>query len=146
MQRLFESLESQNRGRHISLLGYCGAAMAGWGALETPSAVWVFVIPHGPNFAPEIGPAATFVAFSLAYTIGYLALFIILAVPMRLLVVRGESTIAKRLLPLTSGAVFALASGTFVWLTSSARDACSVAMLFAVAGVVCMTVMQIAAK
>ena len=120
--------------------------MAGWAALETTSAIWVFVIPHGPNFAPEIGPAATFVAFSLVYTIGYLALFAILAVPMRLLIVRVDGAIAKRLLPLAAGAVFALASGTFEWLDSSVRNAYSVAMLFAVAGVVCMTVMQIAAK
>ena len=146
MQRLFESSESLNRGRHISLLGYCAAATAGWAALEITSAILVFVIPHGPNFAPEIGPAATFVAFSLVYTIGYLALFAILAVPMRLLVVKVESAIAKRLLPLASGAVFALVSGTFEWLDSSARNAYSVATLFAVAGVVCMIVMQIAAK
>jgi hypothetical protein len=120
--------------------------MTGWAALEIPFAIWVFVIPHGPNFAPEIGPAGTFAVFSLEYTIGYLALFIILAVPMRLLVVKAESTTTKRLLPLVSGAAFALAAGAFVWLGSSARDAYFVAMLFAVAGFVCMTVLQIAAK
>jgi hypothetical protein len=146
MNSPFQSLESLNQGRHISLLGYCGAAMAGWAALETPFAIWVFVIPHGPNFAPEIGPAGTFAVFSLAYTIGYLALFIILAVPMRLLVVKAESTIAKRSLPLVSGAAFALASGAFAWLEFSARDAYFVAMLLAVAGSVCMTALQIAAK
>jgi len=84
--------------------------------------------------------------FSLEYTIGYLALFIILAVPMRLLVVKAESTTTKRLLPLVSGAAFALVAGAFVWLDSSARDAYFVAMLFAAAGFVCMTVLQIAAK
>jgi hypothetical protein len=120
--------------------------MAGWGALETPFAVWVFLFPHGPNFAPEIGPAATFAVFSLAYTIGYLALFIFLAVPMRILVVRTESTVPKRLLPFASAAAFALASGTFEWLESSAKGAGFLVMLFAVAGVVCMIAMQIIAK
>jgi len=120
--------------------------MAGWAALETTFAICFFVIPHGPNFAPEIGPAGTFVVFSLAFTIGYLAPFIILAVPMRLLAVKVESTTTKRLLPLVSGVAFALASGAFVWLDSSARDAYFPAILFAVAGFVCMTVLQIAAK
>jgi len=41
--------------------------------------------------------------FSLAFTIGYLALFIILAVPMRFLAVKVESATSKRLLPLVSG-------------------------------------------
>lgn len=76
--------------------------------------------------------------FSLAYTIGYLALFIIMAVPRRPLVVKVESTTANRLLP--------LASGAFLWLTGSARNAVFEAMLFALAGPACMSVMQIAAK
>lgn len=97
MNSPFQSSESLNQGRHVSLLGYCGAAMAGWAALEAPFAIWVFLFPHGPNFAPEIGPAATFAVFALANTIGYLALFIFLAVPMRILVVRVESTVAERL-------------------------------------------------
>jgi hypothetical protein len=146
MNSPFQSLESLNRGRHISLLGYVGAATAGWAALEATEAFGVFIVPHGPNYAPEIGPTATFMVFSLEFTIGYLALFIILAVPMRLLAVKVESTTAKRLLPLVSGAAFALASGAFVWLNSSARDAYFLAMLFAVAGFVCMTVLQVAAK
>jgi len=146
MNSPFQSLESLNRGRHIGLLGYVGAATAGWAALEAIEAFLVFIVPHGPNYAPEIGPAGTFMVFSLAFTIGYLALFIILAVPMRLLAVKVESTTTKRLLPLVSGAAFALASGAFVWLNNSARDAYYVAMLFAVAGCVCMTVLQIAAK
>jgi hypothetical protein len=146
MNSPFQSLESLNRGRHISLLGYVGAAAAGWAALEAIEAFLVFIVPHGPNYAPEIGPAGTFMVFSLAFTIGYLALFIILAVPMRLLAVKVEGTTTKRLLPLVSGAAFGLASGAFVSLNNSARDAYFVTMLFAVAGFVCMTVMQIAAK
>jgi hypothetical protein len=146
MNSPFQSLESLNRGRHISLLGYVGAAAAGWAALEAIEAFLVFIVPHGPNYAPEIGPAGTFMVFSLAFTIGYLALFIILAVPMRLLAVKVEGTTTKRLLPLVSGTAFGLASGAFVWLNNSARDAYFVTMLFAVAGFVCMTVMQIAAK
>jgi hypothetical protein len=145
MNSPFQSLESLNRGRHISLLGYVAAAAAGWAALEATEAVLVFIVPHGPNYAPEIGPAATFMVFSLAFTIGYLALFIILVVPMRLLAVKVESTTTKRLLPLVSAAAFALASGAFVWLDGS-RGAYGVAMLFAVAGFVCMAVLQIAAK
>jgi hypothetical protein len=146
MNSPFQSLESLNRGRDISLLGYVGAAAAGWAALEAIEAFLVFIVPHGPNYAPEIGPAGTFMVFSLAFTIGYLALFIILAVPMRLLAVKVEGTTTKRLLPLVSGTAFGLASGAFVWLNNSARDAYFVTMLFAVAGFVCMTVMQIAAK
>jgi hypothetical protein len=146
MNNPFQSSKYLQQGRHVSLLGYCGAALAGWGAFETPFAVWVFLFPHGPNFAPEIGPAATFAVFSLAYTIGYLALFVFLAVPMRILVVRAESTVPKKLLPFASAAAFALASGIFEWLESSARDASFLVMLFAVAGAVCMIVMQIVAK
>jgi hypothetical protein len=146
MNSPFQSLESLNRGRHISLLGYVGAATAGWAALEATEAFVFFIVPHGPNFAPEIGPAGTFMVFSLAFTIGYLALFIILAVPMRFLAVKVESTTTKRLLPLVSGATFALASGAFVWLDSSALGTYFVAMLFAVAGFVCMTALQFAAK
>lgn len=146
MNHPFESFESLNRGRHISLLGYVWAAMAGWAALEITFAILVLVIPHGPTFAPEIGPVGTFMVFSLAYSIGYLALFIILAVPMRLLVVKVESATAKRLLPLASAAAFALASGCFEWLTSSARNAYGVALLFAVSGAASMIVLQMAAK
>lgn len=130
----------------ISLQGFFAAATAGWAALETTLAVWFFVIPHGSNFALEIGPAASFAVFSWVYTIGYLALFILLVLPMTILLTKVESTIAKRLLPLASGAVFGLVWGAYVWLTNSTRNAYSEAILFSVAGVACMTVMQITAK
>ena len=143
---LFESLDPLKRGQYISWLGYVGAAACGWVALETPVAIWVFAIQHGPNFAPEIGPAGSFVVFSTAYTIGYLALFILVAAPMRILVVKRESTVANRLLPLASAAVFALASGVFEWLNGSAENPGPLAALFAISGAVCMIAMQVVAK
>lgn len=146
MNSLFQSLTSLNPERRVSLLGYCGAAAAGWAALECMFAVWVFVVPHGPNFGPEIGLEASFMVFSLVYTIGYLALFIIMALPMKLALMRAQGALAKRLLPLVSGAVFALVSGVFEALNSSAQDAYGVAILFALAGVACMVTLQVAAK
>jgi hypothetical protein len=146
MSEMFQGFQSLKPGRQISFLGYLASAFAGWAALEIALAIPFFVIPHGPNFAPEIGPAATFVVFSLAFTSGYLALFVVMAVPLRLLVVRTEGSIAKRLLPLASGVAFALVSGVFVWFESSARNVEASAMLFAIAGIACMAVMQVAAK
>lgn len=84
--------------------------------------------------------------FSAALTIGFLILFLVMAVPLRLLVVKADGHIAKRLLPLASGGVFALLSGVFVWLESSARNVGMVAVHFAIAGIACMAVMQIAPK
>ena len=146
MSEMFQGFESLKPGRQVSFLGYCASALAGWVAVEVTLAICFFVIPQGPNSAPEIGPAATFVVFSLGFTIGYLALFVVMAVPLRVLAVKIEGRIAKRLLPLASGAAFALVSGGFVWLDSSARNVGPSAMLFALAGIVCMAVMQAAAK
>ena len=53
-----------------------------WLVLVAAFAVWVFAVPHGATFAPEIGPPATFVAFvvlySLPYAIAVLAIFLLI--------------------------------------------------------------------
>ena len=146
MTEMFQGFESLRQQPEISLLGYCASALAGWATIEIPLAIEFFLIPHGSNFAPEIGPVATFVVFSVGLTIGFLILFLVLAVPLRLLLAKADGHIAKRLLPLASAGAFALLSGVFVWFESSARNVGMVAAHFAIAGIACMAVMQIAAK
>lgn len=42
-----------------------------WAALLPTYAVFVFLMPHGPDFAPELGPAGAFLYFVINYSIPY---------------------------------------------------------------------------
>lgn len=145
MSEMFQGFESLKPGRHISLLGYCGSAFAGWAALEAALAFYLFAIVRDPNTS-EIGLVGFFELSSLGLTIGYLALFLVMVVPLRLLVAKAENIAAKRTLPLVSGAAFALLSGVFVWLNSSAHNAYFAAVFFGFAGIACMSVLEVVAK
>jgi hypothetical protein len=46
---------------------------AGWLFLIIEQAVYVFVIPHDPHFAPDIGKFGSFLFFSAFFSGGYLA-------------------------------------------------------------------------
>ena len=145
MSERFRGFESLKQERRISLLGCCASAFAGWAALEAALAFYLFAIVRDPN-ASEIGLVGFFELFSIALTIGYLALFVVMAVPLRLLVAKAESAVVKMLLPLAAGAAFAVVSGAFVRLNSSAHNAYFVAAFFAFAGVACMSVLELVAK
>jgi len=47
--------------------------VAGWFFLIIEQTVYIFVIPHGPHFAPEIGKFGSFLFFSAFLSGGYLA-------------------------------------------------------------------------
>ncbi|WP_372522971.1 hypothetical protein [Sulfuricaulis sp.] len=61
----------------------------GWIFLIIEQAVYTFVIPHGPHFAPEIGKFGSFMFFSAFLSLGYLAAS---AVSESLLFRRGENS------------------------------------------------------
>lgn len=58
---------------HFEILPAVGSALAGWLAMILPFAVWMLVIPHGPGFAPEIGPMGSFLFFGAGMTAVYFA-------------------------------------------------------------------------
>jgi hypothetical protein len=47
----------------------------------TAFAVYVFLLPHGPHFAPEIGPLGNFIVFGLVLSGFYIINFLVFAVP-----------------------------------------------------------------
>ena len=59
---------------------YIRVAFALWLLLVAALAIYAFVIPHGPNFAPEIGVWGSFVFFAVTYSFVYLALVSLIGV------------------------------------------------------------------
>ena len=57
------------------------SALVGWLALVIVWAGYVFAVPHGPHFAPEVGPFGAFIVFGLVYSTFYLLDFILIVVP-----------------------------------------------------------------
>jgi hypothetical protein len=57
------------------------ALLAGWISLEAIDAFLIFAIPHGPNFAPEVGPSGEFFISGIIHSLFYLADFALIAVP-----------------------------------------------------------------
>ena len=58
------------------------ALLAGWVAFVAIHAGLIFLVPHGPHFAPEVGPSGAFLIFGAVYTGFYLADFALIAVPL----------------------------------------------------------------
>ena len=46
-------------------------AMAIWIVLAALFAYYFFAVPHGPDFAPELGPRDAFLVFGIAYSLVY---------------------------------------------------------------------------
>jgi len=51
------------------------AALIALGFMILLEAAWVFVLPHDEHFAPEIGPAASFVVFAFLFSAQFLVGF-----------------------------------------------------------------------
>jgi len=54
------------------LFRYVQLAIGLWVCLVAIFAGWVFLLPHGPHFAPEIGPFGTFLYFVALYSVPYI--------------------------------------------------------------------------
>ena len=57
------------------------SCLAGWSAMMVAFATWIFVVPHGRGFAPEVGPSGAFVIFGLVFSFCYLLDFLVIVVP-----------------------------------------------------------------
>jgi hypothetical protein len=53
---------------------YIRVALVLWFVLVAALAIYAFVIPHEPNFAPEIGVWGSFVYFAVMYSFVYFVL------------------------------------------------------------------------
>ena len=76
-----------NRSRHL-LATLALSALAGWLALAIVLATHIFVLPHGPHYAPEVGPVGAFIIFGGILSCFYLLDFLLITVPGRLFVPR----------------------------------------------------------
>jgi hypothetical protein len=57
------------------------SGLGGWVAYTAADAIYVFIIPHGAGFAPEIGPLASFIFFAAIFTVFYIAEFVLIGIP-----------------------------------------------------------------
>jgi hypothetical protein len=62
-------------------LGALLGALTGLSILILALATQFFVLPHGPNSAPEMGPLGTFFVFSLLFSVSYVCIFLVAAIP-----------------------------------------------------------------
>jgi hypothetical protein len=76
----FLAYEAPRPCRRFPLRFVLGSVVV-WVVLMTANAVYMLVMPHGPHFAPELGPRGAFLVFTFAYSIPYfLAVVIVVAV------------------------------------------------------------------
>jgi hypothetical protein len=57
------------------------SASTGWVAMIAAFAVYIFLLPHGPHFAPEVGPLGAFIIFGIMLSGFYIVDFVFLAIP-----------------------------------------------------------------
>src|ERR1700730_5112029 len=57
------------------------SALLGWASFIAIFATYVFVLPHRPDFAPEIGPFGSFVFFAVMFSGYYLVGFFAITIP-----------------------------------------------------------------
>jgi hypothetical protein len=74
-----------NISGRTALVSLVLSALVGWLGFVIVWAGYIFVLPHGPHFAPEVGPSGAFVIFGLVYSFFYLLDFLLIAVPCFLL-------------------------------------------------------------
>ena len=76
-----------NRSRHL-LASLALSALTGWLAVAIFLATYIFVLPHGTHFAPEVGPGGAFIIFGGILSCFYLLDFLLITVPCRLFLPR----------------------------------------------------------
>jgi len=57
------------------------SAVVGWVAMVAAWAIYVFLIPHGPNPAPEVGLYGAFLIFGIMFTYAYIAAYFFVVLP-----------------------------------------------------------------
>ena len=57
------------------------AGLAIWLAVIGIWAAFVFLVPHGPNYAPEVGPTGIFQILGIIFSVGYFGIFCFFIVP-----------------------------------------------------------------
>ena len=75
------------------VLRFVTIASAIWALLMAADAVWFFVIPHGPAFAPEVGPLASFTIFGGIFSVAYFSAVAVIAV--MVLLIRRLATFTR---------------------------------------------------
>ena len=111
------------------------SAIIGWVALTAADATYVFLFPHGPGFAPEIGPLGAFIVFGLLFSACYVIEFLLIAVPFHFFLRSRRSV--SRFWPrcLLGGALFAIGAAVAALCNGSdSGDSLYVAVLAFIAG------------
>ncbi len=94
------------------------SGVAGWAAFIAAFAAYVFLIPHPPGFAPEIGPFGSFVFFGVVFTACYLLEYMLIAVPSYVLFRSRRSIIRFWPRCFLGGLLFALGAAALACLDS----------------------------
>jgi len=129
-------LEAMSRISESSVVSLIRGASIGWVAMIAVFASYMFLLPHGPHFAPEVGPVGSFMTFGTVYSIIYLVDFVLLAIPTYFLLY-GRKPPLRRWHWALSGSVLFLLS-LIVWCSAyglrSSAELLFYAVLAAIAG------------
>ena len=77
---------------HFSWIKYAKVVLVLWLILVLLHATYVFLVPHGAGFAPEVGPVGGFVWFTVIYSEYYFGAALVVGLILRW----SDALLAKR--------------------------------------------------
>ena len=100
-------METSSTERSRLPIRFALSAFGGWVSFISLEAAYVFVVPHGPGFAPEIGPFGSFFFFAVIHSGYYLVGFFAITVPATLAIRPGSRRFSLWRWSLLGGILFA---------------------------------------